>query len=389
VSLAETVDAPDAPARPRRRAVLTWTVIGVVLVLVGALGAALTSATEWSKRGLLDPESAGPAGTRALAQILRAQDIVVDVVRSREAARAATSADDTLVLPSTAFLSDEALESLADRAGRLVLLDPSSRDIRVLFGEDTAGIAPAGAVAPACSLREAENAGPIEPWDLFTADGADAEGCYPVDGAFGLLAAPGRVALDAQELFTNAHLSEGGNAALGLGLLGAHPRVVWYMPTAGDSDRAGEPTLGDVTPPWVTPAVLLLLVAGVVAAFWRGRRLGPVVAEKLPVMVRAAETMEGRARLYARARDAGHALDSLRLGALDRIAALLGLGRSASAVQIADAAAERIGADRAVVRGILIDSIPATDADLVAASDRLRDLESAVRASVRPERIDP
>ncbi|MFT4221251.1 MAG: DUF4350 domain-containing protein, partial [Microbacterium sp.] len=83
------------------------------------------------------------------------------------------------------------------------------------------------------------------------------------------------------------------------------------------------------------------------------------------------------------------ALDALRLGAVDRIARLLGLGPSASAGEVADAAADRLGAPREVARAILVDSVPTTDAELVAASDRLRDLEAAVRASVHIERTDP
>ncbi len=46
-------------------------------------------------------------------------------------------------------------------------------------------------------------------------------------------------------------------------------------------------------------------VALLLAALWRARRLGPLVTERLPVVVRASETVEGHARLYRsrRARD--------------------------------------------------------------------------------------
>ena len=108
------------------------------------------------------------------------------------------------------------------------------------------------------------------------------------------------------------------------------------------------------------------------------------MAERLPVTVRAAETTEGRARLYAHARDAVHAADQLRIGALGRLGRMLGLGPSASAPEIADAAAARTGFDRGAVRGILIDELPRTDADLVDLDRRLRSLEQAVHASVRP-----
>ena len=43
----------------------------------------------------------------------------------------------------------------------------------------------------------------------------------------------------------------------------------------------------------------------------------------------------------------------------------------------------------AAVRGILIDDIPRGDADLVALDARLRHLEDAVHAAVRPERNTP
>ncbi|MFP3821739.1 hypothetical protein SB658_23880, partial [Bacillus sp. SIMBA_008] len=89
----------------------------------------------------------------------------------------------------------------------------------------------------------------------------------------------------------------------------------------GDTDIEGQSpdTLGSLTPPWVTPVILLLLAAGVAAAIWRGQRFGPLVAETLPVTVRASETMHGRARLTAKAGDAPHAGQALRDGAQRRL----------------------------------------------------------------------
>jgi hypothetical protein len=169
--------------------------------------------------------------------------------------------------------------------------------------------------------------------------------------------------------------------------MGRHPLVVWYQPDIGDTDLAETDfTLGELTPPWVSPVIALLLVAGIAAGIWRGRRFGPLVNERLPVMVRASETTEGRARLYAQSRDALHAADQLRIGTLERLARLLSLGVGASAPEIADAAAARAGIDRGVARRILLDDVPATDADLVDLSLRLRELEDAVHSRVRPER---
>ncbi|WNY34711.1 hypothetical protein Q9Q99_05735 [Curtobacterium flaccumfaciens] len=123
--------------------------------------------------------------------------------------------------------------------------------------------------------------------------------------------------------FRNDTIATAGNAALALGLLGGDERLVWYTPTVGTPDAA--PTLGELAPPWVPSALALLALVAVAAGVWRGRRLGPLVVERLPVVVRAAETTEGRARMYARTRDRTHALDTLRVAAVRRIARLLGL----------------------------------------------------------------
>ncbi|MET0296709.1 MAG: DUF4350 domain-containing protein, partial [Microbacterium sp.] len=237
----------------------------------------------------------------------------------------------------------------------------------------------------------AVRSGAIIPGALFEAPGGGVEACYPEgDGAGLLVRADGErrlAAVDGRSLFTNESLAADGNAALALNLMGRHAVVVWYVPTLADTDLEDvTPSLGDLTPDWVSPAIVLLLSAGVAAAVWRGRRFGPLVAERLPVTVRASETTEGRGRLYARARDASHAADQLRIGALGRTSRLLSLGPAATATEIADAAATRTGFDRAAVRGILIDDIPANDDELLTLRTRLRDLESAVQAAVRPER---
>lgn len=381
----------QSTAVPHRRRVGVWAVIAIAAVVVGALGAATTAALEWSAKGALDPDGPGPTGTRALAQVLRAHGVDVEVTRDRASTDAALRSDSTLVVGSTAVLSDDALRTVTDAAAVVVLLDPVARDLRVLLdGAGTAGYAPADLVRPECDLPPAARAGSIVPGALFAATGDGVTGCYPAGEGFGLVTRDGVLAVDGRELFVNERIAEHGNAALALGLLGRSDSVVWYVPGLGDADTGSTaPTLGELTPPWVTPAIALLLCAGVVAAVWRGRRFGPLVAENLPVTVRAAETTTGRAHLYARSHDAPHALDVLRAGACDRLARLLGLGPSARPGDIADAAAARLGAPRETVRGILIDSVPASDADLVTASDRLRDLETAVRASVHLERTDP
>lgn len=389
--------APKNTEPARRRGAIAWAVIVCTLIAVGLVGAALSSAGQWAEKDALDPEGAGPRGTLALVSILREQGIDVTVVRDRSAAgRALASRPSTLVMPDAPMLSDDALEGLADAALDVVVIDPRSRTARVFFpGATAAGVGGPATASPSCDLREAARAGDIVPATLFSAGNADVA-CYPDGDGFALLtrdstADESRVALiDGTRLFTNEYLADDGNAALAVSLMGRHPALVWYVPALTDSDIANaNPSLGEQTPPWVTPAILMLIAAALAAAVWRGRRFGPLVAEDLPVTVRASETMEGRGRLYARSRDTVHAADALRIGALTRLARVLSLGKAASAPDIADAAAERIGAPRSTAHEILIDSLPRTDAELVALSDRLRDLEAAVHAAARTERNAP
>ncbi|MFE5409087.1 DUF4350 domain-containing protein [Microbacterium sp. NPDC056569] len=389
--------ATDAPpersmtdAAPRRgRRIAAWVSIGLALLVIGGIGGAMSAAYQWAQRDALDPDSAGPAGTRAIAEILRDHGVEVRVERDRaSAAEALGTGRATLVLPDAPALSDDALAELADAATDVVLVEPRARTLDLLLpGSAPAGVAPDEAIDPGCEVEDALRAGAVAPGAVYAGD----DGCYPASDGFGLVVGSvdgGRVAaIDARPLFTNEHLAENGNAALAVNLMGRHPLVVWYVPSPADTDLADtNPSLGDLTPPWVSAVIVLLLIAGIAAGVWRGRRFGPLVAERLPVTVRASETTEGRARLYARAGDPLHAADRLRIGALRRIAALLGLAPNDAAPEVADAAAGRTGLDRRAVRGILIDDIPRSDADLVALTTRLRDLEDAVRTAVRPER---
>ncbi len=59
---------------------------------------------------------------------------------------------------------------------------------------------------------------------------------------------------------------------------------------------------------------------------WRGRRLGPLATEPLPVVVKAIETTRSRGRLYRKSGDRAHAADALRSATRARAATRLRLG---------------------------------------------------------------
>ncbi|MFJ4037682.1 DUF4350 domain-containing protein [Microbacterium sp. NPDC090007] len=379
-----------APARSRRRSAGGWIALVGSLLLVSLIGGSFVYGG-YAQRGILDPESAGPDGTRAVVRLLEQQGVRVEVARDRGAAeRALAGGGATLVLPDAPMLSDDGLRVLAERARHVVLVDPRTRSLDLLLaGSSLGSYAGDIAVAAACDVPAAQNARTARVGSLFV-PGTGVQGCFATDGGYGLLTVAEAdrtvTAIDGLATVTNAALPRDGDAALALGVLGQSERLVWYVPSPGDADPGtAPPTISELTPPWVTPAIVLLLVSALVAAVWRGRRFGPLVTERLPVTVRANETTEGRARLYASSGDAAHALDELRRAARARIGRLLGLAPRSAPADVADAVAERLGAERARVRGILIDDQPRTDRELVAAADRLRDLEASVRAAVRTE----
>jgi hypothetical protein len=120
----------------------------------------------------------------------------------------------------------------------------------------------------------------------------------------------------------------------------------------------------------------LLTVA--LIALWKGRRIGPLVAEDLPVVVRASETVEGRGRLYRSRRARDRAAQALRTATLQRLLPRLGLGTDAQLPAVLQAIAARSRSDPEMLRHILFGPPPITDADLVQLTHALDDVERQV-----------
>jgi hypothetical protein len=360
----------------------------VVLVLVLLAGSALALATAGRGGQPLDPASAAPAGSRALAQLLRGQGVQVVTAGTAAEAVAAAGPGSTLLVIGSDRLSESKLRQLLDAGADLVVPAAGEPSLRVLAPSVRLGEGgPAEVRDPACALPTAVHAGAAHTGGVTYLPPADAVACYRGRGGPSLVVVRGggrSVTLlgDASAL-TNKRLAEEGDAALALGLLGANPRLVWYLPTASDVASETSRGLFSLVPAGIRFGIAQLAVAVVLLALWRARRLGPVVAEPLPVVVRASESVEGRARLYRRGRARAGSAAHLRAATARRCAARLGLPTSAAdparTGALLDALVRATGRPAGELQALLLGPAPEDDTGLVRLADALDALEREVR----------
>lgn len=394
-----SVVAPPAPpqsAPPRRvlRGVVIGIAIGLVFLIVAVAVFAVTRPRE-RELDFLSPTSGSPDGSRAVVNVLRDQGVDVEPATTLAEVRAVDSdpAATTLVLyDAYLVLGRDQHRELLRVADRIVVLDALDVELDAFApGVVYDGDGFSETFRADCDLPAAERAETVSGWPyLYDIDDADADvtGCFETaDGLYAVVHTRTSGAevtiVGISTALTNSRILDAGNAAFALNLLGEHETLIWYRPDLSELDSGEIPSAVSLTPPWVTPLILLTVLFGLAAAIWRGRRLGPLVPERLPVVVRARETMEGRARLYERAGSREHALDSLRIGALARLAKLCGLPRRATFDEVIDAIAALTGRSRDDLSTLLVDRIPGSDGDLVELSDDLLLLEAELTRIVR------
>lgn len=373
-----------APRRPRRSRRWWWPAAAVSgLVLVAVLSAVVNRPPTTLP---LAPDNPRTLGARALAQILEREGVTIAFRRSVDGALEATPPDGTLFVTRPDLLTADQWRAIAATEADVVLTDVAFADLGPLTtAVETTGLGHDEVRGAACSDPDAVAAG-----TLATRSGdvrATGEGvvvCFPADpaqpdvGAYAVVQDGDRtirIVADARP-FTNQALAEAGNAALALRVLGATEHLTWLVPTPVDPG----PGRGDSALPPGADAVAawaLLLVAAV--ALWQGRRLGRVVSEPLPVIVPAAETTRGRARLYRRARAHAHAAAALRAGTASRLAHRTGVPASADPTSLVAALARATGRSPADVGAVLYGPPPDDDEGLLALVRELDTLESEVR----------
>ncbi|MCU1419745.1 MAG: hypothetical protein JWP30_137 [Homoserinimonas sp.] len=376
------------------RTSLFW-IFAIAVALLIAVAVMVTRGAAGSGGAPLSPTNAGPVGSMAVAEVLRDQGVTVVVAATiTDALKALARSDEATLLlhDSGQFLARNQLTEVTAAATHTVLVEPGFTQLRALAPVVKSAGQVSGVLQADCNVPAVVNAGTV------TGGGS---GYRVDDGTEGFAACLGsgdeRVSLvqfaqdgrtmsvvGTVDALSNEHIAANGNAAFALTLLGATDTLVWYQPTTADLHAENAPTVGELTPDWVSSVIALLLLVFVAAAVWRGRRMGPLIIENLPVTVPASETLEGRARLYQQASARLRALDALRIGSLERIARMSGLASTATVDEVVLAAAALTGRDAGMVKDLLVDAIPVSDRDLIRLSDQLLEFERAAAHATRP-----
>jgi hypothetical protein len=373
---------------------------GIALAVVILLAAAVAIAVirSGAQHGRLDPRSADPYGSRATAELLGDRGVSTRVVTTLDDARAAAGADTTLLVAAPDLLTGHQQSSLRaatkDSGGRTILIAPDSPSLGTLAPGVTAdpAISFDSTLSPDCDLPAARRAGSADTGGIrYSTSARGADVCYPSDGLPTLLRIPAAtgngdtVVIGAPDILYNNRLDKQGNASLALQLLGSRPHLVWYLPSLSDASAtdAGKKTFLDLLPSGWLWGTLQLFIAAALAALWRARRLGPLVPERLPVAIRASETVEGRARLYRKANARDRAAAALRSTTRTRLAPLIGVSpaQAHAPEALLPALSARLSGDGQALHALLFGPPPGDDAALISLADQLDALEREVRRS--------
>ncbi|WP_148611404.1 DUF4350 domain-containing protein [Nocardioides rubriscoriae] len=359
----------------RHRTALVVTAFLVLAVVV----ALLTGGGQTGRDATYDPDNAGTDGARAVARVLSDQGVELDVVRSAGAlADAGAGTGTTVVVTSAEQLGASTVERLRrDTAGAtVVVVDPGPALLDLLGLPGSAGDADTEQPV-AASCDDPRYAG----LDIEV-DGATR---MPGDGCFDdtLVTVDDLTLLGAPQLLTNDQVLRADNAAVALRLLGQQARVVWYVASYDDLVGDDGVDFWSLVPDWVRPGFGLLVLVVLALVLWRGRRLGPLATEPLPVVVRAIETTRSLGRLYRRSGDRGHAAATLRAATRARVRTRMRLGPATDEQTLVRDVARHVGRPEAEVADLLAATArpPATDRDLISLAAALAALEEEVRRS--------
>lgn len=354
----------------------------VAITLIALLGAAFLSQMGYNDAPVGIRNKQGD-GARALAQVLGDHGISVREVTATQAAEVGD--DTTLVVIFPSRMKDSVAKAIETRTNVVYigLEDDYDSSAPYLGGlRAQRNWRDPRVVAAGCQSEAATRARSLTSSAyVITGSGDGWELCFSEGGAYYGYAEKSeagrfRAIIPDSLRLRNRAITEEGNAALAINAIGRTPKVAWYSPTKSDSLGAGKEV--DTEAPYLAPAFLLSIGACLIAAFARGKRLGPLTPENLPIEVPASETIIGKARLMRSQRAYEHAATALRSASASRIASALGIAHTADRETLTRAIEQR-GLFTSRSSALLWGPPPASEKELVRLAHDLDALEKEIR----------
>ncbi|MEP7192602.1 MAG: DUF4350 domain-containing protein [Actinomycetota bacterium] len=388
---ARTVSRPHAW---KGRRLLTPVVVAL-LVVASALAVTVLTRGSAHNTGDLDPANPGLSGAQALAHVLSDHGVTVIVVRSqRELLDQSVDAATTVAVTGTSRLSGRTAQTALTHsaaAASLVLLNPDPEVTKGMGLPVSSHLTDLTEVAAGCRGTAVGTGFRLAHADqayVPTSESPGATTCFTdkTDGGGAMVSLPTTAArppvtlVGDESLITNGDIVASDNAAIALRLFGATDRLIWYVPSIGDI-AAADASSRSIAPAWFRPALVLGTSAVALLCLWRGRRLGRLVGEPLPVIVRAVETTESRGRMYRRSRDRTRALAVLQQATLKRLTSSLGLSATSPVSSVAAAAAAVSGREYLDVLHLLESPAAHDDSSLLQLANNLLSLEKEARGT--------
>jgi len=371
--------------RTNRFAIVLLVAVVVAVVVVGAL----TSSGD-RPYGLEDTSDLGYAG---LSQTLGRLGASLDEIDAGAVGPRLVDRYDTVFVPGAAGMSGAqraAAASFARAGGRVVLAGVPSGAVAA----PSSGLVVVGRDPGACDIEVLRGLGRIDPaGESAITVGTGRTSCYG-DGEAALVVSEGGISTVAGPgLFTNAAMRPRNqevddpkgpmpdNVVVAQRLLapGGGGRIaVVTSGVAPDAGAAGGRTIWSQMPEGVRLGLWELVIAVVVFAVFRARRLGRIVVEHQPVSIAGSELVSAVGNLMERRNDPAHAAALLRSDACERLARAVGLGPGAPLALLSPVVAARAHRAPDDVAALLGGSVVSTDAQLAELARQLDQLTQEI-----------
>lgn len=363
-----------------RRSVAGWSALvtaAIAFVVIYALAGG-------SNGTPLDPQNPSRDGAEAVSNVLQDQGIDVRVVRRSTHLGDAVTGRSTLLVTNPDRLSADVLRSLLDTpAERLVLVDPGADTVDNMGLPVRVRSSSTHHVEGTCDIGWARGLRMSSADHLYSPDGAaTSRRCLTSARGSALLtvrgdaSAPRVVLVGGSDVLRNQTVTQDDNAALALRMLGRTGTLVWFSADLDGPDTVAPP---NPWPRWSGPGLIVVAGAALLMVLWRGRRLGPLVPERLPAVVPAREITTARGQLYRKSKDTAHAGAVLRAATRERLRVDLGLPQGVDARALVDATSRASGRDPAEIDAVLFGPAGTDEATMTDIAQQLSTIERQVR----------